>query len=109
MLQMFKSLFIEIPRVYDVCQERIFGTSFQVEDNDDSFGGRARVALSTLRGSFRSACPDSDSSSLGVWGCQSVPHLTAVVEVKCSDWDRMADRAVKRNVRRQIKQIPGLH
>ena len=52
-----------------------------------------------------SACPDSDSSSLGVWGCQSVPHLTAVVEVKSSDWDRMADRAVRRNVRRQVKQI----
>ena len=35
----------------------------------------------------------------------SDPKLTAVVEVKRSDWDRMTWQAVKRNVRRQIKQI----
>jgi len=29
----------------------------------------------------------------------------AVVEIKASDWDRMSDRAVRRNVRRQIRQI----
>ena len=35
----------------------------------------------------------------------SDPRLTAVVEVKCSDWNRMTERAVRRNVRRQIRQI----
>ena len=29
----------------------------------------------------------------------------AVAEVKNSDWDKMTDSAVRRNVRRQIKQI----
>ena len=29
----------------------------------------------------------------------------AIVEIKASDWDRMTDLAVRRNVRRQIKQI----
>ncbi len=31
--------------------------------------------------------------------------LVAVAEVKASDWDKMTDSAVHRNVRRQIKQI----
>ncbi len=31
--------------------------------------------------------------------------LVAVAEVKNSDWDKMTDSAVRRNVRRQIKQI----
>ena len=31
--------------------------------------------------------------------------LVAVAEVKASDWDKMTDSAVRRNVRRQIKQI----
>jgi len=31
--------------------------------------------------------------------------LVAVAEVKASDWDKMTDLAVRRNVRRQIKQI----
>ena len=31
--------------------------------------------------------------------------LVAVAEVKSSDWDKMTDSAVRRNVRRQIKQI----
>lgn len=31
--------------------------------------------------------------------------LVAVAEVKNSDWDKMIDSAVRRNVRRQIKQI----
>ncbi|GAF96833.1 unnamed protein product, partial [marine sediment metagenome] len=31
--------------------------------------------------------------------------LVAVAEVKSSDWDKMTDPAVRRNVRRQIKQI----
>jgi len=31
----------------------------------------------------------------------------AIVEVKASDWDRMTDQAVRRNVRRQIRQIRG--
>lgn len=29
----------------------------------------------------------------------------ALVEIKASDWDRMTDNAVRKNVRRQIKQI----
>lgn len=29
----------------------------------------------------------------------------AIVEIKASDWDRMTPRAVRRNVRRQAKQI----
>jgi Holliday junction resolvase-like predicted endonuclease len=29
----------------------------------------------------------------------------ALVEIKASDWDRMTDKAVRRNARRQIKQI----
>jgi hypothetical protein len=29
----------------------------------------------------------------------------AIVEIKASDWDKMTDSAVRRNVRRQIKQI----
>jgi hypothetical protein len=29
----------------------------------------------------------------------------AVVEIKASDWDKMTDIAVRRNVRRQIKQV----
>lgn len=28
-----------------------------------------------------------------------------IVEIKASDWDKMTDKAVRRNVRRQIKQI----
>jgi hypothetical protein len=32
-------------------------------------------------------------------------NLVAVAEVKNSDWDKMTDPAVRRNVRRQIKQI----
>lgn len=32
-------------------------------------------------------------------------ELCAVVEVKGSDWDRMSDVALRRNVRRQIKQV----
>ena len=31
--------------------------------------------------------------------------LVGVVEIKASDWDRMTPRAVRRNVRRQIRQI----
>ena len=31
--------------------------------------------------------------------------LVAIAEVKNSDWDKMTDSAVRRNVRRQIKQI----
>ena len=31
--------------------------------------------------------------------------LVAVAEVKASDWDKMTESAVRRNVRRQIKQI----
>jgi len=31
--------------------------------------------------------------------------LVAVAEAKASDWDKMTDSAVRRNVRRQIKQI----
>jgi hypothetical protein len=31
--------------------------------------------------------------------------LVAVAEVKTSDWDKMTNSAVRRNVRRQIKQI----
>jgi len=31
--------------------------------------------------------------------------LVAVAEVKDSDWDKMTDSAVRRNIRRQIKQI----
>ena len=29
----------------------------------------------------------------------------AIVEIKASDWNAMTDRAVRRNVRRQIKQV----
>jgi hypothetical protein len=29
----------------------------------------------------------------------------ALVEIKASDWDKMTDKAVRRNVRRQIRQI----
>ena len=31
--------------------------------------------------------------------------MVAVAEVKASDWDKMTDSAVKRNAKRQIKQI----
>lgn len=31
--------------------------------------------------------------------------LVAVAEVKASDWDKMTDKAVRRNVKRQIRQI----
>lgn len=31
----------------------------------------------------------------------------AIVEIKASDWDRMTDQAVKRNIRRQIRQVWG--
>ncbi len=31
--------------------------------------------------------------------------LVAVAEVKASDWDKMTDSAVRRNVRRQIRQV----
>lgn len=31
--------------------------------------------------------------------------FVSVAEIKNTDWDRMTERAVKRNVRRQIKQI----
>ena len=29
----------------------------------------------------------------------------AIVEIKATDWDRMTDQAVRRNIRRQIKQV----
>lgn len=32
---------------------------------------------------------------------------TAIVEIKASEWDRMTDQAVKRNIRRQIRQVWG--
>lgn len=32
-------------------------------------------------------------------------NLVAVAEVKDSDWDKMTDSAVRRNVRRQIRQV----
>lgn len=32
-------------------------------------------------------------------------NLVAVAEVKASDWDKMTDTAIRRNVKRQIKQI----
>ena len=31
--------------------------------------------------------------------------VNAIVEIKASDWDKMTDTAVRRNVRRQIKQV----
>jgi len=31
--------------------------------------------------------------------------VIAIVEIKASDWDRMTEKAVRRNVRRQIRQI----
>ena len=31
--------------------------------------------------------------------------VIAIVEIKASDWDRMTDKAVRRNVRRQINQV----
>ncbi len=31
--------------------------------------------------------------------------VVAIVEIKATDWDRMTDKAVKRNARRQIRQI----
>ncbi|MCP4582394.1 MAG: hypothetical protein GY839_12340 [candidate division Zixibacteria bacterium] len=31
--------------------------------------------------------------------------VIAIVEIKASNWDRMTDKAVRRNARRQIKQI----
>ncbi len=31
--------------------------------------------------------------------------VNAIVEIKASDWDKMTDKAVLRNVRRQIKQV----
>ena len=31
--------------------------------------------------------------------------VLAVVELKASDWDRMTERAVNRNIRRQLRQI----
>ncbi len=31
--------------------------------------------------------------------------VIAIVEIKASDWDKMTDTAVRRNVRRQIKQV----
>ena len=31
--------------------------------------------------------------------------MVSVVEVKCSDWDRMTHKALRRNIRRQIRQI----
>ena len=34
-----------------------------------------------------------------------VENLTAVVEIKASDWDAMKDSAVRRNVSRQARQI----
>lgn len=34
-------------------------------------------------------------------------ELCAVVEIKASDWDRMSEKAVRRNVRRQVRQIWG--
>jgi len=36
---------------------------------------------------------------------ESDGNLVAVVEIKDSDWEAMTDAAVKRNVRRQIRQI----
>jgi NAD(P)-dependent dehydrogenase (short-subunit alcohol dehydrogenase family) len=33
--------------------------------------------------------------------------MVAIAEVKASDWDKMTDRAVRRNANRQIRQIWG--
>ena len=31
--------------------------------------------------------------------------VVAILEIKASDWNRMSDRAVRRNIRRQIRQV----
>jgi hypothetical protein len=33
--------------------------------------------------------------------------FVSVIEIKATDWDRMAERNIKRNVRRQIRQLWG--
>lgn len=65
----------------------------------DTAQGRVRPERSVLKKGKRKGRVDvfiEDDDSEGI---------IAIVEIKASDWDKMNDRAVRRNVRRQIKQI----
>lgn len=42
---------------------------------------------------------------IDIFVSDSGDNLVAVAEVKDSDWDKMTDSAVRRNVRRQIRQV----
>jgi len=49
--------------------------------------------------------PSGRGGRVDIFVCDDGDGLVAVAEVKASDWDKMTDVAVRRNVRRQIKQV----
>jgi hypothetical protein len=49
--------------------------------------------------------PTGRKGRIDIFVDDSGDNLVAVAEVKNSDWDKMTDSAVHRNIRRQIKQI----
>lgn len=65
----------------------------------DTAEGRVRPEKSVLKKNNRRGRVD-------VFVDDDDPEGTiAIVEIKASDWDKMNERSVRRNVRRQIKQI----
>ena len=58
-----------------------------------------------LPGFFRVIAVHGDSEAAGEGLADDQPLLLAVVEFKNSDWDKMTDRAVRRNVQRHARQV----
>jgi len=48
--------------------------------------------------------PSGRSGRIDVFA-ESDDNLVAVLEIKASDWDKMSEKNLKRNVRRQIRQV----
>ena len=49
--------------------------------------------------------PTGRKGRIDIFARDAGDKLVALAEVKASDWDKMTDSAVRRNVKRQIKQI----
>lgn len=49
--------------------------------------------------------PTGRKGRIDIFVSDAGDKMVAVAEVKASDWDKMTDSAVQRNVKRQIKQI----
>ncbi len=49
--------------------------------------------------------PSGRKGRMDIFVNDDVDKLVAIAEVKNSDWDKMTDSAVRKNTRRQIKQV----